>query len=57
MSNLALFILGVVVTAIVAVAVAPLLWAAVLDGRYDREQRRRLQALPDESAPTGPRAA
>jgi nitrogen fixation-related uncharacterized protein len=56
MSNLAIFVLGLVVTAIVAVAIAPLLWAAVLDGRYDREQRR-LAAVPDERRPPGPRAA
>jgi hypothetical protein len=62
MSNLAIFVLGLVVTAIVAVAVIPLIWAAVMDGRYDREQRHRLSAVPDdggrgERMPPGPRAA
>jgi hypothetical protein len=56
-SNLAIFVLGLVVTGIVTVAVTPLIWAAVLDGRYDREQRRRLAAVPDERTPPGPRAA
>jgi hypothetical protein len=62
MSNLAIFVLGLVVTGIVAAAVTPLIWAAVMDGRYDREQRGRLRAVPGddvqgERLPPGPRAA
>jgi hypothetical protein len=51
MSALGIFVLGVVVTAIVALAVLPLVWAAVLDGRYDREQRLRLAVVPEETPP------
>jgi hypothetical protein len=51
MSTLGIFVLGVVVTAIVSLALLPLLWAAVLDGRYDREQRLRLAVLPGETPP------
>ena len=40
MSNLGIFVLGVVVTALVAAAITPLIWAAVLDGRYDRQMKR-----------------
>lgn len=39
MSNLGIFVLGVVVTLIVAAAVAPLMWAAVLDGREARARK------------------
>lgn len=51
MSALGVFLLGVVVTALVAAAVLPLFWAAVLDGRFDREQRLRLAALPEGTPP------
>lgn len=51
MSTLGIFVMGTVVTAIVAVAVLPLLWAAVLDGRYDREERLRVAAAPEETPP------
>ena len=52
MSELALFVLGVLVTLVVAAAVGMLLVGAVLDGRDEAEQRRRLDAplelLPGE---------
>ncbi|MSX01949.1 MAG: hypothetical protein F2813_02195 [Actinobacteria bacterium] len=39
MSNLPLFIAGLMVTLIVAAAGALLVYAAVLDGRYERDQQ------------------
>ena len=39
MSNIGLFAAGAVVTLIVAAALALLFWGAILDGRYDDEQR------------------
>lgn len=39
MSNVALFALGGVVTLLVGGALALLVWGAILDGRYDEEQR------------------
>ncbi len=44
MSNLSIFLLGVVVTALVAAAITPLIWAAILDGRYDRQMRQERSA-------------
>ena len=44
MSELALFGLGVIVTLIVVAAMGVLLVGAVLDGRYEAEQRQRLGA-------------
>jgi hypothetical protein len=42
MSNVALFALGGVVTLLVGGALALLVWGAILDGRYDHEQRAPL---------------
>ena len=42
MSTVGLFLMGVVVSAITLGALALLVYAAILDGRYDREQ----SALP-----------
>ena len=39
MSNLGLFAVGVVVTLLVLAALALLVWGAILDGRYENEQR------------------
>jgi len=39
MSNIGLFACGVIVTVIVLAALAPLVWATILDGRYESEQR------------------
>ncbi len=39
MSNLGLFAVGVVVTLLVVAALALLVWGAIMDGRYDNEQR------------------
>ena len=39
MSNLGLFAVGFVVTLLVLAALALLVWGAILDGRYDTEQR------------------
>jgi hypothetical protein len=52
MSNLELFLLGLGVTLLTAVALAPLIWAAFLDGRYNDEQQQlyREQALRTPSA-------
>ena len=47
MSNVALFALGAAVTLLVGGAIALLVWGAILDGRYDDEQRaaRRVSEL------------
>jgi hypothetical protein len=37
MSNLALFVVGALVTLLVAASMALLAWGAILDGRYQRE--------------------
>ena len=52
MSNLELFVLGLAVTLLTAAALAPLIWAAIQDGRYNDEQQQlyREQALRTESA-------
>ena len=39
MSNLGLFAAGTVVTLLVVAALALLVWGAILDGRYESEQR------------------
>jgi hypothetical protein len=39
MSNVALFAFGGLVTLLVGGALALLVWGAILDGRYDEEQR------------------
>ncbi len=39
MSNVGLFAVGAVVTLLVVAALALLVWGAVLDGRYENEQR------------------
>jgi len=52
MSNLELFLLGMLVTIMTALALAPLIWAAIQDGRYNDEQQQlyREQALQAQSA-------
>ncbi len=40
MNDLELFALGVVVTLMTAAALAPLVWAAIQDGRYNDQQQR-----------------
>ena len=51
MSNLELFLLGLGVTLLTALALAPLIWAAIQDGRYNDEQQQlyREQALRTSS--------
>ena len=39
MSSIGLFAVGAVVTLLVVAALALLVWGAVLDGRYENEQR------------------
>ena len=52
MSNPELFGLGIVVTLMTAVALAPLVWAAILDGRYnDQQQRVYREQLQSASGP------
>ena len=46
MSNIGLFAVGVVVTLLVMAALALLVWGAILDGRYEDEQR----AASDEAS-------
>jgi hypothetical protein len=52
MSPTALFLVGLFVTAIVSVGLALIAWAAVEDGRYNREQQERngTEARPSEGA-------
>lgn len=39
MSNVGLFVMGSFVTLLVLVAMTIMIWAAILDGRHDDEQR------------------
>ena len=39
MSNAELFAFGVLVTLLMAAALAPLIWAAIQDGRYNDQQQ------------------
>lgn len=39
MSNQELFLIGLGVTLLMIVAIGPLIWAAVLDGRYNDEMQ------------------
>ena len=50
MSDPGLFIAGLIVTLIVASAIALLVYAAVLDGRYDAERRSSTVAAPEPIA-------
>ena len=43
MSNIGLFAAGVVVTLLVMPTLALLFWGAILDGRYEDEQRKALE--------------
>ena len=45
MSNLGLFIVGTLVTLLVASSIAILVWGAILDGRDETERRAADQAL------------
>ena len=49
MSNVALFALGGLVTLLVGGALALLVWGAILDGRYDEEQREALRPAEAEA--------
>ncbi|MGI9146137.1 MAG: hypothetical protein ACR2IK_06275 [Chloroflexota bacterium] len=40
MSNPQLFVVGLAVTILMCAALAPLIWAAILDGRYNDQQQR-----------------
>jgi hypothetical protein len=44
MSSLALFVLGIAVTLLVGASISLLVWGAILDGRYDDEQREAARA-------------
>jgi hypothetical protein len=64
MSNLELFVLGLAVTLLTAAALAPLIWAAIQDGRYNdeqqqlyREQARRTESAAVAAEPSGVRHA
>lgn len=41
MSDLEIFVIGTFITILVAIALVPLLWAAVLDGRDEEAASRR----------------
>lgn len=51
MSDLQIFAVGAVVTILVAIAIIPLVWAAILDGRDEEASRVAL-----EGRTRGPRA-
>ncbi len=44
MSNVGLFVVGAGVTLIVFAALALLVWGAIMDGRYENEQRAAADA-------------
>jgi hypothetical protein len=46
MSTLGLFLMGVVVSLITTAALGLLIYAAILDGRYDREQAAEPTPVP-----------
>ena len=46
MSNIGLFAVGAVVTLLVMAALALLFWGAILDGRYENEQRAAAEDAP-----------
>lgn len=46
MSNIGLFAVGTVVTLLVMGALALLVWGAILDGRYEDEQRTASEDAP-----------
>lgn len=53
MSNLGLFIVGTLVTLLVASSIAILVWGAILDGRDENERRAAdpsLQPLAEQQA-------
>jgi len=51
-SNAELFAFGVLVTLLMAAALAPLIWAAIQDGRYNDQQQAlyREEALREAAA-------
>lgn len=49
MSNVGLFAVGVVVTLLVFGALALLVWGAILDGRYENEQRAAAEDDPSRA--------
>jgi len=56
MSNVALFTVGFLVTLIVALAMALLIWGAVMDGREEdrhRDERLRADAAVPDPQPAG----
>lgn len=46
MSSLGLFLVGTLVTLLVAGSMALLVWGAILDGRYEQEQQRAEDEAP-----------
>jgi hypothetical protein len=52
MDNLQLFVLGLVVTLITAAALAPLIWAAIQDGRSNASQQRWYLQQQQRPTPT-----
>ncbi|HXV32415.1 MAG TPA: hypothetical protein VD769_00290 [Gaiellaceae bacterium] len=50
MSSVALFALGIAVTLLVGASMSLLVWGAILDGRYEDEQRA---AVGDDRRPAG----
>ena len=53
MSNIGLFAVGVVVTLLVLAALALLFWGAILDGRYENEQRAAAEDASTRAAGSG----
>jgi hypothetical protein len=54
MDNLQLFVLGLLVMLITTAAPAPLIWAAIQDGRYTAEQQRWYRQQQQRPTPTSP---
>lgn len=52
MSNAEIFVVGAILTVVVLLAITPLIWAAVLDGRAeDAASRERAAALDLDASP------
>ena len=56
MSNIGLFAAGFLITMLVAGALALLLWGAILDGRYETEQRVAREPIDTSNRDLAPHA-
>ena len=54
MSNLGLFLVGSVITVLVAGSIGLLIWAAIMDGQYESEQRAGQDEVSARLLPSQP---